>query len=461
MIGWNTPGSSRDIDLHTKSTMPGSVAIAELYEDVIDAYDIDLIPEIILNGSGASDHASFWQYGYDAILGIEDFGDFNPYYHSTNDLLAYMDLDYFTEFVRASIGAFAHMTSCMIPSGSLEGHVSQAEDGLPIEGADVSMVSATGWEESATTDSSGYYTSTTYIGTYTVTVSAEDYIPATVGGVELLTDTVTTLDFALVPVRNGALDGHVTDAESGALITGASVYIEDLTGWNTTTTTDSDGYYTYTLEFGTYTVTVSAAGYIPATAGGVEVLTDTVTTLDFDLVPVSNGGLDGHVTDAEGGALIIDASVFIEGTYTVTVSAVDYFPATAGGVVTVSVSTSTPPAVEVLTDTVTTLDFVLVPVSNGALDGHVTDAESGALIFGASVHLEDVAGWNTTVTTDDTGYYTATIEIGTYTVTVSAVDYMTATVGGVEILSNAVSTLDIELLRDNYILYLPIWLHES
>jgi hypothetical protein len=286
MLGWNTPGSSRTIDLGAESSVPGSVAIANLFSDVIDAYSIDLIPQISTSGTCCSDHVPFLNNGYAAILGIEDWSDHTPYYHTTNDLLDSLNLDYFTDFVRASIGTFAHMASCMIPteSGYLQGHVSQVEEGPPIEGAEVTMVSDTGWEAYTTTDSSGYYTSTVDIGTYTVTVSAEEYIPSTVAGVEVLTDTVTTLDFTLVPVSKGALEGHVSDGENGAIIVGASVNLEDGAGWNTTVATDGTGYYTATVEIGTYTVTVSADDFYPASVGGVVILTDTVSILDFDLI---------------------------------------------------------------------------------------------------------------------------------------------------------------------------------
>ncbi len=114
MIGWNTPSSSRTIDLHANSSMPGTIELAQLFADVIDVYELDLIPGIVPNGSGASDHASFWQFGYDALMGIEDFDDFNPRYHTVNDRLQYLDLDYFTEFVRASVGSFVHMSDCLI-----------------------------------------------------------------------------------------------------------------------------------------------------------------------------------------------------------------------------------------------------------------------------------------------------------------------------------------------------------
>ncbi|MCL4265577.1 MAG: M20/M25/M40 family metallo-hydrolase [Anaerolineae bacterium] len=199
MIAWNTPGSARDIDIHATSTIPATLAQAQLFVDVIDAYDLNLIPQINPNGTGASDHASFWQYGYAAILGIEDFSDFNPYYHTTNDLLSNVDLDYFTEFVRASVGTFAHLTGCLVPGGVgyLDGEVTAQGSGDPIAGVTVTMAAAGGGMFTAVTDPTGYYTRTLLADTYTVTAQAEGYLPITIPDVVIITDTVTTQDFAL------------------------------------------------------------------------------------------------------------------------------------------------------------------------------------------------------------------------------------------------------------------------
>ncbi|MEJ2212342.1 MAG: M28 family peptidase [Anaerolineae bacterium] len=106
MIAYNTGGSTPGIDLHAdQADVPQSMVLAQLFADVVTAYGLDLVPEIVASGSGASDHASFWDYGFTSILGIEDFSDFNPYYHTTNDLLANTDLTYYTEFVKAASGA--------------------------------------------------------------------------------------------------------------------------------------------------------------------------------------------------------------------------------------------------------------------------------------------------------------------------------------------------------------------
>ncbi len=55
-----------------------------------------------------SDHASFWQYGYPAILAIQNFYDFNAHYHTPGDNVAAINLPYFGSMVRASV---ANITS--------------------------------------------------------------------------------------------------------------------------------------------------------------------------------------------------------------------------------------------------------------------------------------------------------------------------------------------------------------
>ncbi|PKP02849.1 MAG: hypothetical protein CVU14_02785 [Bacteroidetes bacterium HGW-Bacteroidetes-9] len=51
----------------------------------------------------ASDHASFWEYGYPAMLAIEDWYDFNDFYHTPNDDINILNMEYYVAFVRASL----------------------------------------------------------------------------------------------------------------------------------------------------------------------------------------------------------------------------------------------------------------------------------------------------------------------------------------------------------------------
>jgi hypothetical protein len=96
------------IELHA-GTGASSGALADIMTGVITDYSLPLVPHKITSGAtDRSDHASFWPYGYPAILGIEDMtNDFNAYYHSTSDLIGYFDFPYFTNFSKAGIASLA------------------------------------------------------------------------------------------------------------------------------------------------------------------------------------------------------------------------------------------------------------------------------------------------------------------------------------------------------------------
>ncbi|MBN2384049.1 M20/M25/M40 family metallo-hydrolase [bacterium] len=109
MIAWDTVNGPI-IELHAnKQNVPQSMELAEYMASVIETYQLNLTTQLIGNGTGASDHAPFWDYGIPAILGIEDFNDFNDYYHTVNDRLEYLNLPYFTEFVKAALATLVHL----------------------------------------------------------------------------------------------------------------------------------------------------------------------------------------------------------------------------------------------------------------------------------------------------------------------------------------------------------------
>lgn len=115
MIAYNTKGSSPGIDLYYNPGIAATQQLALLFADVVPAYGLNLVPQVLTGGPGGSDHQSFWSHGYSAILAIEDEADFNPQYHKPGDTPANNDLLYFTEYVKASLGTFVHMSGCLIP----------------------------------------------------------------------------------------------------------------------------------------------------------------------------------------------------------------------------------------------------------------------------------------------------------------------------------------------------------
>ncbi|UCE26763.1 MAG: M28 family peptidase, partial [Candidatus Coatesbacteria bacterium] len=89
-----------------------SQTLAEYFEAAADIY----VPDLNVNtayspDSGYSDHYPFWYYGYPAILGIETGSWFNPYYHTTQDILVNYD-GYFpfgTNAVKAAVATIASL----------------------------------------------------------------------------------------------------------------------------------------------------------------------------------------------------------------------------------------------------------------------------------------------------------------------------------------------------------------
>lgn len=107
MIAWE--GNSDDsIDIHA-GTMASSQALGALFRDVNTDYNIGLRPQTLTwDALDRSDHASFWDHNYPAILGIEDYShDFNPYYHTISDNMGIIDSAYFARFVKTAVGATA------------------------------------------------------------------------------------------------------------------------------------------------------------------------------------------------------------------------------------------------------------------------------------------------------------------------------------------------------------------
>lgn len=202
MIGYNSSGSSPGIDLMYDPDTPGTQALAQLYADVVDAYNLNLVPEVLPDYWWDSDHASFWEYGFKAIMAIEDDDDFNPWYHSSGDTPARLNQAYFAEFAKASIATLAHMSGCLIPgeTGTLDGHVTVAGSGSPIAGATITARNGVGDTFVVTADGTGYFTRSLPVGTYTVTAAAHGYRWVTVPAVAIISGQITTQDFSLEAV---------------------------------------------------------------------------------------------------------------------------------------------------------------------------------------------------------------------------------------------------------------------
>ena len=107
MIAWDGD-KDRVVEVHT-SNLSASDELAKYIFEVDRVYNIDLEVNIMLPGTSASDHSSFWDRGYPSVLLIEEYygGDFNPYYHTDEDRIDILDMSYFYEVSKLAIGSLA------------------------------------------------------------------------------------------------------------------------------------------------------------------------------------------------------------------------------------------------------------------------------------------------------------------------------------------------------------------
>ncbi|NPD44091.1 MULTISPECIES: M28 family peptidase [unclassified Lentimicrobium] len=120
MISWDQD-EDMVLEIHTSNTA-NSTQLADYIVEINDIYELDIVPVLELPGTVYSDHASFWNNDYAAVLIIEEYygGDFNPYYHTEQDRIAILNMDYFFEASKLCIGSLASMCSPILNTSTVE-----------------------------------------------------------------------------------------------------------------------------------------------------------------------------------------------------------------------------------------------------------------------------------------------------------------------------------------------------
>jgi Zn-dependent M28 family amino/carboxypeptidase len=113
MIGWDANQDGiMALETRYKSDpgYPSDLAIASVFTQVVNTYGVTgLHPFVDACNDQWVDSASFWDAGFPSVTAIEDWEEGNPYYHTSNDTLATLNLSFFTSFVKASVGTVAHL----------------------------------------------------------------------------------------------------------------------------------------------------------------------------------------------------------------------------------------------------------------------------------------------------------------------------------------------------------------
>jgi hypothetical protein len=220
MIAWSSQPQPV-IDLHARSSVPGSVAMANLFASVVTAYELPLVPDVLVDNwlGNYSDNRAFWDHNYAAILAIEDYSDFNPWYHTANDTVSRINPAYYTAFVQASLATFVHMSDCLVrDAGTLAGAVRHAHSGEPVPFAVLSIRAV---KERApalviSADAAGLYSQNLPAGDYLVQASAEGFVDSSPTLVTITTEQTTIHQIDLLPNNPTRVGLHRTATPTAA-----------------------------------------------------------------------------------------------------------------------------------------------------------------------------------------------------------------------------------------------------
>lgn len=275
------------------------------------------------------------------------------------------------------------------------------------------------------------------IGNYTVTCASPSYVTQQLS-ITLTAGATATAACSLTPTP-GTIQGTITNASTGAAISGATVSYS-----GGSATTNSSGQYSLTgVQAGTYTVKASASGFLPNT-GSVAVTAGGTVALSF---PIATAGiLSGTVQNSSGTALS-SAAVSIAGgviaqnlSYSGSSFNTSWIPV---GNYTVTCSSSgyvtQQSSVTLAAGATVTVACSLKP-QTGTISGQITNASTGTGISGATVSF---SGGSTT--TNSSGSYGFTgVQPGTYTLTATSSGFLTNT-GSASVSSGAVTTTNVKI----------------
>lgn len=105
MVAWDSD-NDYIVNIHTDN-VANTFQLYDKMVEVNDQYNLGLTIVEVYPAAPYSDHESFLNAGYSAILLIEDDNDFNNYYHTTNDLVQYFNQPYYLKSAQLAIGALA------------------------------------------------------------------------------------------------------------------------------------------------------------------------------------------------------------------------------------------------------------------------------------------------------------------------------------------------------------------
>jgi hypothetical protein len=108
MIGY-VDAAPENLDVLGKINNPPCEPFVDWFTAIADTYTLLPVYKRMVNDNQNSDHGPFWNNGYLAFCGIEDFWPVNPWYHTPGDSIGagYNNNDFCTQVTRTGVAALA------------------------------------------------------------------------------------------------------------------------------------------------------------------------------------------------------------------------------------------------------------------------------------------------------------------------------------------------------------------
>jgi uncharacterized repeat protein (TIGR01451 family) len=322
------------------------------------------------------------------------------------------------ENVAPIFGPPVSTTVTQVPTATISGHIADANNvSLPA----VTVTLSGSLSATSSTDANGNYSFTVPVGgTYTIAVlkAGFTFTPPSQTFANLEANQTANFTGTLIQLT---ISGHIADANNASLAAVTATLSGSLSA---TSSTDTNGNYSFTVPFGgTYTVAVSKAGFTftPPSQTFADLETNQTANFTGALIQLT---ISGHIADANNTSLAA-VTLTLSGSQSAT-SATDAngnysFTVPFGGTYTIAVSktgfTFTPPS-----QTFANLEANQIANFTGALiqltiSGRIADATNISLA-GVTVTLS--GSQSATSSTDANGNYSFTVPFGgTYTVAAS------------------------------------------
>ena len=216
MVGYYGAGGA-DLWLEGFTTGVNSMWLVNLVSQHAQTYS-DLSVYIYPGNGWGSDHESFHDHGFPAMLSIENEWDSYPCYHRSCDTIANITPSFLRQIAAANGTAALELAVPAFTPAAVGGRVDLA--GVADDSGATVTILGTSYAPAVSSTDGSYSLPNVLPGTYTLRAAKQGYLPVTMTGVVLSSGESAAIDFLLLPEQNGIPEETVPVAPSALVALG-------------------------------------------------------------------------------------------------------------------------------------------------------------------------------------------------------------------------------------------------